>query len=135
LELLKNAPGVRIIHVHFFKEGYSPNLVSNPLPNVHYVSCNPGVDSFVDPETAVPKKIVSIRKWRYSKGKRPHSIAQKMLFDLSVDKVHSFFANGILVSNSHLEYGGYPFMRPALEVNRGNIAKRIAAAVRGGTGG
>ena len=34
-----------------------------------------------------------------------------------------------------IEYSGYPFMRPALEVNRGNIQRRIAAAVRSGTGG
>ena len=34
-----------------------------------------------------------------------------------------------------IEFGGFPFMRPALEINRSNITRRIAAAVRGGTGG
>lgn len=34
-----------------------------------------------------------------------------------------------------VEYQGYPFMRPALETNRREITRRVAAAVRGGTGG
>ncbi|MGB9826378.1 MAG: HK97-gp10 family putative phage morphogenesis protein, partial [Desulfofundulus sp.] len=40
-------PEVKIIHIHFYDERFSPSLDPQPLPNVFYVVCNPGPESFV----------------------------------------------------------------------------------------
>jgi very-short-patch-repair endonuclease/preprotein translocase subunit YajC len=109
--LVKAIPGLKVVHIHFFDKNRSPkDLVLNPLPNVFYISCNPGTPSFVDPEKTTMQEIVSIKKWQY---KKPPGHKGAYLYDLSVDGVHSFFLNGVLVSNSHLvEYGGKNVRRP-----------------------
>lgn len=94
-------PDAEILHLHFFDPRFSPTLDPNPLSGVHYVPCNPGPASFTDPRLFKAVTSVSVRHWRFeARGSKP-----KMLYDLAVDTVHSFFANGILVSNSHVEQG------------------------------
>jgi hypothetical protein len=107
-EILAEMPDVRIIHLHFFDKRFSPSLNKNPIPNVYYVACNPGTKSFTDPETFDMKPIISIRKWTYIPNKRN----SRKLYDITVANVHSFIANGIIVSNSYVEYGTRPHWMP-----------------------
>jgi very-short-patch-repair endonuclease len=124
----KVMPDAKIIHIHFYDERHSPeNMDRTPLPDVHYVACNPGPNSYTNPEMIETQGIVSIKKWEYSQSRKGPA---SKLYDISVEGVHSFFANGLLVSNSHLfefgtaerykksgAYTGYippmPFMREA----------------------
>lgn len=98
--ILGSIPGARILHIHFYDKRWSPELDCNPLPGVYYVSCNPGTDTFVDPEVFVAVPIISLRSWRYEPVGRTR---RKMLYDLSIADIHSFLANGVLVSNSWVE--------------------------------
>lgn len=88
-------PGLRIWHVHFFHEKCSPKLNENPLPNVTYVACNPGPETFVAPDIFEQTDITSLRSWRHD---RPAYNAN--LYDLSVEGIHSFVASGLIISNS-----------------------------------
>ena len=93
--------GLEIIHVHFYSDSYSPkNLVEHPIPGVSYVACNPGPDTFVDPEVFEAVPIKSLRPWRYVVGGKGSN--QSQLYDLSVEGVHSFVASGIVVSNCYV---------------------------------
>lgn len=99
--ILQKMPNVKIIHVHFYEERYSPVLNMNPLRNVFYVTVNPSMKSYVDMEQYEMKDVVSIQKWTYQQtGDKP-----ALLYDLTVEDVHSFCANGVIISNSHMEYG------------------------------
>jgi len=125
-EIIARMPGVKIIHIHFYDERFSPDLDAQPLPNVFYVACNPGPDSFVDPETFVAKPILAVRHKEYV----PPGRCPAKLYDLSVEGVHSFLASGILVSNSFLELGtskmaARPFLRPALDENQDKVEQAI----------
>jgi very-short-patch-repair endonuclease len=135
--LLRNLPGVKIVHVHFYDARFSPPIVENPLPGVYYSVCNPGTNSFVDLSTFKPYKIRGIKKWTYfpspniAKGQK--GVRAAYLYDLSVDKVHSYYANGVLVSNSFLEFGtrkmaARPFMRLAIDRFRGRIPRLMQSA-------
>jgi len=118
-------PGVKINHVHFYNERFSPkNIIENPLPNVYYSVCNPGVNSYVDLSTFKSFEILSIKKWKYKEtplsGKQK-GIRPTYLHDLCIDKIHSYYANGVLVSNSTLEFGNKkilprPFMRSVFDL-------------------
>lgn len=134
--LLRNLPGVKIVHVHFYDSRFSPSIVENPLPNVYYSVCNPGTNSFVDLSTFRPYKIRCIKKWTYSPSpniaKGQKGIRTAYLYDLSVDKIHSYYTNGGVVSNSFLEFGtgrmaARPFMRPALDSFRPKIEEMMGS--------
>lgn len=97
--------GTALIHLHFFDKRFSPPLDTNPSPNVHYVSCNPGPDSYADPLTFRQARIVSLKPWQYGTKKHRNDAVRAKLYDLSIANVHSFVANGIVVSNSAVELG------------------------------
>ena len=114
-------PEVKITHMHFYDKRFSKNIKRNPLENVYYQICNPGVNSYVNMNDFENKKIVSIKPFKYGENIKKHGSTQAYVYDLSVDKVHSYYANGILVSNSHVEFGtvkmsAQPFLRPALDL-------------------
>jgi hypothetical protein len=89
---------VKIVHLHFFDPRFSPELVENPLPGVFYVACNPGPSTFWDPEMYEATEILEVNRRRYEGN-------QSLLYDLTVDGVHSFVASGIVISNSYQEFG------------------------------
>ena len=128
-DILKEIPNVEIHHLHFYDERHSPKDINqNPLPNVYYSVCNPDVNSYVNLSTFKPFNIKKITNWEYKvepKGKQK-GIRTAYLYDLSIEGVHSYYANGVLVSNSHLEFGTVkmgprPFLRPAFEKNISKI--------------
>lgn len=100
-EILVELPGVKIVHLHFYDPRFSPELDASPLPNVHYVAVNPSPKSYAEPSIFDAKEIVSLRHWRYE----PSGSRVASLYDLSVEGIHSFIANGIVVSNSYMESG------------------------------
>ncbi len=132
-KLLSKLKGWSIIHLHFTEARFSKNIDPNPLPNVRYVQCNPSMESFVNGDRFVSKRVLSVRPYTYtnrgfSGGNRP-----PFLYDIGVKDFHSLVVNGILVSNSHLELGtprmakaagvskresARPFMRPALHKSK-----------------
>ena len=97
-------PNIKITHLHFYDKRFSKNINPNPIDNVYYEICNSDVNSFVDMEKFEFKDIVSIKPFLYKKGKKNDAMQAK-IYDLSIDKVHSYYANGILVSNSYVEFG------------------------------
>lgn len=133
-DLLRELPGVEITHIHFYDKNRPPfdGIDPEPVPGARYVVCNPGPKSYVDPCTfrMTPARIV--REWTYKASTKPKASSRALLYDLTVDAVHSFLANGVIVSNSFVEGGhnvvhggrivGYapprPFLRPALEAAR-----------------
>lgn len=76
----------------------------NPLENVFYQVCNPHTDSYVNMDVFHTRKIVSIKHHRYEKSHKNHAMSANV-YDLTVDTIHSYYANGILVSNSYVEFG------------------------------
>ena len=132
--MLKAIPDLKITHLHFYEKRFSMNIDPNPLPNVYYQVCNPHADSFVNLEVFSPRKILSIKHHRYEKTHRNHAMSA-MVYDLTVDTVHSYYANGILVSNSFLEFGTskmqpYPFLLPALNSSRPTIKEIITRRLK-----
>lgn len=144
MRLLQADPDLSIIHVHFFHPRYSPPLEANPLPGVHYVSCNPGPSSFADPITFKPTSILGLRRWTYEvpiskRGLRPEA----GLYDIAVEGVHSFVVSGLIVANSYAlpvheileNHHQAPTMAKFLEVPMvarapflaENVSKRMAA--------
>ena len=124
-------PDAKVVHVHFYEERFSPDLVFNPLPGVFYVACNPSVGSYVEPDLFQPKPIVELHRWRYGEKKHPNDPTRANLYDLSVANVHSYLANGILVSNSHVEYGtkkmsAQSYLRASLDARK-KYTKEIMA--------
>jgi len=137
LKILKVMPDVNIVHMHFYSERHTPkNIDPNPLPNVIYSVCNPDVNSFVDLSVFETKKIIGIKKWVYGaenpKDKRARWHAT--VYDLAIEDIHSYYANGCLVSNSWLEFGtsrmaARPFMRPIVEKFR-SIVNRLGGSIK-----
>lgn len=116
-EIISACSGVQIVHLHFYDKRFSPKLDANPIPGVHYVACNPGPKSFVDPRTFETKRILSIKKWKYGPETRREGFTNAKLYDLVVEGMHSFVASGIVISNSYslwLEFGtaGGKIIRP-----------------------
>ena len=135
--ILSMMPWVKITHLHFYDKRFSESIDRNPLPNVYYQVCNPHTDSYVNEDVFEMKRIIKIEHFKYSKGLK--NDAQKALvYDLSVENVHSYYANGILVSNSFQEFGTsksrpQPFLKPALDMNRTMIKMVMTSAVRKGS--
>lgn len=107
-ELLRLCPGVEITHIHFYDKARPPfePIDPEPLAGVRYVVCNPGPKSYVDPERfrVVPATI--LRTWRYGdEAAKSKGTWHASLYDLAVNGVHSFLANGVVVSNSYVELG------------------------------
>jgi len=123
-KILESIKGVKIFHIHFIVGDSAKGFKTNPIENVFYIPCNPGMSTFVNADLFTPTKIISLNKKKYTKG-------QTKLYDLSVEGVHSFFANGVLTSNSWLVEHGHgpgkegkgttapphPYLRPALDKN------------------
>lgn len=83
---------------------------NNPFKNVYYIQVNPSMKSFCCLETFKPVKIKKLKKFDY-----PQKNNGK-LYDLTVENVHSYYANGILISNCFVEFGTFkqrpnPFIR------------------------
>jgi len=105
-EIKEAMPDLSIIHVHFYDKRFSPILDLSPLPGVYYIPCNPGLSTFTNPELFETTDIIKIKKFRYGTEIKPRGQPKAKLYDLMVEDVHSFFANGLLISNSHLvEFG------------------------------
>lgn len=94
----------KIYHLHFYSKRHSPELNLAPLPNVHYVPMNPGVRTYVNPDEFEQCRVKSIESEAY---KRPHKRArkEKPVYDFEVKDIHSYYANGFLISNSYVEFG------------------------------
>jgi very-short-patch-repair endonuclease len=107
-EIKRAAPDTTILHIHFYNKRYSQNLIPNPLKEVYYVACNPGMSSFVDPTVFKLTPILKLEPWTYKDKRKSKRGAKHSLYDLTIEDVHSFYANGILVSNSYVEKGTQP---------------------------
>ena len=123
-------PTIKITHMHFYDKRFSKNINRNPLDNVYYQVCNPSPKSFVNMENFECRKIVSIKPIKYGENIKKHGSDQGYVYDLSVEGVHSYYANGILVSNSHQEFGtikmdAQPFLRPAADMAQGKVLERV----------
>jgi len=136
-EILRVMPNVKITHLHFFDERFSPKAMEvHPIEGVHYSICNPGPDSFVNPEIFELKKILNIRKWQYGvKELKKKARWHAKVYDLCVEGVHSYYANGMLVSNSHIEFGTIkqrpqPFIRPAFDLLKSKITDMLVKGAR-----
>jgi len=117
-------PTIKITHMHFYDKRFSKKINRNPLENVYYQICNPSPKSFVAMDYFECKKIISITPIKYGATIQKHGSNQGFVYDLSIEGVHSYYANGILVSNSHIEFGtihmdAQPFLRPALDLAKG----------------
>jgi len=118
-KILEAIDGVKIFHIHFIVGDSAKGIDINPIENVFYIPCNPGISTFVNVDLFENTHIISLTKKRYDKG-------QTKLYDLSIEGVHSFFANGVLTSNSWLVEHGHggphpaparPYLKPALDKN------------------
>jgi hypothetical protein len=83
------------------------------LPNVRYIVHNNSMNSYVNLDVFKTVEIKKITKHKYEQ------IGDKsaMVWDITVEDVHSYYVNGLLVSNSYLEFGTRkmlprPFIRP-----------------------
>ena len=108
-KLLKYKPDMKIIHFHFVDKRYSVPIDPNPIKNVYYLQCNPSNDSFVNLDMFEKSKILSIKKLKY---KKENKYSNKKYYDIQVKNFHSFICNGLLISNSAMEYGSRPFYAP-----------------------
>ena len=122
-ELKETDPSLTIVHVHYFDKRHSPKLELMPLEDVYYVPCNPGMHSFVDPSTFKQAKILKLRHFTYANNR---TNKPTMLYDLTIEDVHSFYAAGILVSNSFVELGtsrmsAEPYLVPAMAQVMGKL--------------
>ena len=127
--LIQEVPDSTIVHIHFYDKRFTPKLERNPTENTYYVAVNPGMGSYADPTQFEARHIVSIRKWRYERPQGKAGSLVPKLYDLTVDGVHSFFANGILVSNSFVELGTRPHF-----VSKQNIGRWASRHGKGDTG-
>lgn len=132
-ELLCYCPDAFILHVHF-KDKMSPSITPivphpNPHPRVAYVMCNPSPDSLADPRFFESREILSLRPWTY----KDISGGVRYLYDIEVENVHSFIANGLIVSNSQVEEGHpgppparpYPFFYPIFWTYEPQLQQRV----------
>lgn len=129
--ILDERPDVRIVHMHFSDARFTPQLDVRPFPNVVYVACNPGPSSFVDPDVFMATEVLSVKHWTY----RRIGTRSALLYDLSVDGVHSFVASGLVIHNSFQEFGtsrhgAQPFVRPGFDETVQEVAENIADELR-----
>ena len=139
-EIIKQIDDISIIHIHFTEKRFSKNIQYNPLDKAHYIQCNDSMNSFVNPEYFKPVRILSAN--RYNGGSKK---SHPMLYDLTVEDVHSFLAGGVIVSNSFVELGTHakktdlqihemaaqPYLRPALKQNQSKFISSINDAFSG----
>jgi len=92
-----------IIHIHFTDYRFSKNIKNNPIKNVYYIQVNPSMKSYVNLQEFKETEIVNTKKWIHNEKSK-----DKLLYDLTVDKVHSFVASGIIISNSFVHEGTKP---------------------------
>lgn len=107
-----------IEHIHFYSKRHSPNLEEKPIENVKYVSVNPGTKTYLDNETFEKTEIIEINTREVSRDSK-RAKKYKPVYDFEVEGIHSYYANGFVVSNSFVEFGtenmpAQPFLRPAL---------------------
>ena len=66
---------------------------------------NPSMKSFINYDIFKEVKILKVKKW-----KNINTNKNKKLYDLTVDKIHSFVASGIIISNSYVHQGTRAYM-------------------------
>jgi len=104
-DLLINLPKeCNIIHIHFTDYRFSKDIKVNPIKNVYYIQVNPNMSSFVNLSEFKEVKILDTKQWKYTNN------SNKKLYDLTVEGMHSFVANGIIVSNSYVHEGTSPYI-------------------------
>lgn len=78
---------------------------TEPLPNVRYVSVNPGTATYVEPGTFEFSEVTEVRHEVYQyRGEGP----RKKVWDFQVADIPSYTASGIVVHNSYLHEGTGP---------------------------
>jgi len=122
-EVMSILPDWYLLHLHFTDRRFSKIVDPSPMPGVYYLQCNDSMNSFVN--ASYFKAATIIKKESLVCTNR-----QSRLYDLAVEDVHSFIANGIIVSNSMIEFGTKklskrPFLRPALDSVKGNVISII----------
>lgn len=90
-----------IIHIHFVDKRFSGDINVRPFNNSFYIQINPGMESYVNLKEFEEAKVLSVKRWTYKKKSAPIP----KLYDLSVNKVHSFVASGIIISNCYVHEG------------------------------
>jgi len=129
-DILKGCPSYTIFHLRFGKdERYIKGFEWNPLPNSFYFGCNPSMESFVDLRYFEPTPLVAIEHETIT----PQTYQN--IYDLNVDSVHSYVANGILISNSYVHDGTSkmpprPFLLTAIMKHRESLAKAIKEDIK-----
>ena len=128
-------PDANVVHIHFTDERFTPDLKANPLPDVYYVAVNPGMKSYADVRQFETREILALHPWRYERPKGKGGAKVPKLYDLTVEGMHSFFANGILVSNSYQELGtkhmkGRKFLQRAFDRNKERIYRLFEQVTR-----
>ena len=103
--ILAARPGWQILHFHFAHPRYPVTLTPMPIDGAHYIVCNPGLKSICNVARFKPCRILSVRRYRYRPTKSSRGLRPTLLWDLHVEGMHSFVANGVLVSNTYLEAG------------------------------
>jgi len=98
----------KIIHLHFFDKRFSPQIIENPIPNVHYVVTNPGPESYINPDVFKKSKVIKVIKKEF-KTDDFNRWGYKPFYDFQIKDIHSYYANGMIVSNSYLEYGTFEY--------------------------
>ena len=122
-ELKEELPGWGILHIHFTEARFSKDIDPNPIKGVRYIQCNDSMGSYVD-DRFQQKSIKAIRRWRFDNKGFVGGNKPIILYDVGVEDVHSLVVNGMIVSNSHLEFGtrrmaARPHVRPVLHALRG----------------
>lgn len=118
-EIMAHVPDWTLIHLHFTNKRFSKIVDSCPLPNVYYLQCNNSMNSFVDMSYFKSAKIVKKERLVYGES-IGIGIKPALLYDLAIEDVHSFIANGIIVSNSIVEFYT-PYLRKALNASKSSI--------------
>jgi very-short-patch-repair endonuclease len=127
-QIMSVLPDWTLIHLHFTERRFSKNINPSPLPNVYYLQCNNSMNSFINQDYFRAVKIVKKEEITYSSPTGAGKEA--VLYDLAIEGMHSFIANGIVVSNSFVERGtvkmkAKPFLRPSFHAQKPNILNRI----------
>lgn len=132
-EILELLPGWQIVHLHFTDRHTPKDLQLNPIENSYYLQCNNSMHSFINLKFFKPARILKKKAYTYVQK----SSTPKMLYDLTVEGVHSFVAGGVVVSNCFVEYGtskmaAQPYLRPAMAefIDSGYADKKVADGIQ-----
>jgi len=118
--LLTIDPLLKITHIHFYDKRFTNIFDPNPYPNVFYVVCNPNTNSYINMNVFKKTDVVSVYKWNYLDKKQKHNLHNANLYDLSIQDIHSYYANGLIISNCHVEFGTIntpmqAYLRPSMD--------------------